>query len=121
MGYHKPGTGESRTRGLERTLRNLDKAVQRIEGRTMKGLIRAAILVIRDMEKTPPLIPIDTGNLRASIFVRVGMSSLARGVCPMVNPQISGDLTVDGWLGNIDKLLRRRGLFFRTRLPKARW
>lgn len=54
--------------GVDKVLRNLNKQVREIEGRTMKGLIQAAILVRKDMEQTSPTIPVDTGNLRASWF-----------------------------------------------------
>jgi len=61
----KPNTG---VKGMDIILSNLNKEIKAIEGRSMKGLIRAAIVIRADMEKTPPLIPIDTGNLRASWF-----------------------------------------------------
>ena len=40
----------------------------------LKGLIEAAIVIRRDMEDTPPLIPVSTGggNLRASYFSEAG-------------------------------------------------
>ena len=34
----------------------------------MEGLIMASILIQNDMEKTPPLTPVDIGNLRSSWF-----------------------------------------------------
>ena len=49
-------------------MKNLNKEIQGINNRSMSGLINATIIVRRDMEFTPPLIPIDTGNLRASYF-----------------------------------------------------
>ena len=57
-----------RVTGVDKVLKNLNKEVQAIEGRTLKGLIRAAIIVRRGMEESSPKIPIDTGNLRASWF-----------------------------------------------------
>jgi len=55
-------------RGMDNVLRNLNKEITKVEGLSMKGLIRAAIIIRRDMDKTSPLIPIDEGNLRASWF-----------------------------------------------------
>ena len=55
-------------KGMNKVMKNLNKEIQKIGGRCMKGLLLASIHVRRDMEKTPPLIPIDTGNLRASWF-----------------------------------------------------
>lgn len=53
---------------LNKVMKNLNNAINQIENRTMKGLINASIIIRRDMDKTPPLIPIDTGNLRQSWF-----------------------------------------------------
>ena len=55
-------------KGLNTVLRNLNKEMKAINGRSMKGLIQAAIVIRRDMDYTSPMIPIDTGNLRASWF-----------------------------------------------------
>jgi len=55
-------------KGMDKILRNLNKEINKIEGGSMKGLIRAAIIVRRDMDKTHPLIPVDEGNLRGSWF-----------------------------------------------------
>ncbi len=55
-------------KGMEAVMTNLNAAILKIEAGSMKGLIESAIIIRRDMEKTPPLIPVDTGNLRASWF-----------------------------------------------------
>ena len=55
--------------GLDNVLKNLNKEVQGIENRSLKGLIRGSIIVRRSMEKQMPKIPIDTGNLRSSFFI----------------------------------------------------
>ncbi len=55
--------------GVDEVLRNLNDAIQKIEGASQKGIIKAGIIVIRDMEKTSPKIPVDTGNLRSSRFM----------------------------------------------------
>jgi len=59
----------ARLRGIDVVERNLNKEIRAIEGRTMKGLLEAAAFVRADMDKTPPLIPVDTGDLRSSWFV----------------------------------------------------
>lgn len=56
-------------KGMPNILRNYNKRIKKMENNSLKGLIRAAIIIRRDMDKTPPLIPIDSGNLRASWFV----------------------------------------------------
>lgn len=56
-------------RGINEYLRKLNREIGKVEGRTLKGLIRAGIVVVRDTERTPPLVPVDQGNLRASRFM----------------------------------------------------
>lgn len=56
-------------KGLDQVLSNLQKEMDKIPGKTLNGLIRAGIIVRRDMDKTPPLIPVDKGNLRSSFFL----------------------------------------------------
>ena len=55
-------------KGLDQVLRNLNKEIKAIEGRSLKGMLLAVAEVRKDMETTPPLVPIDTGNLRGSWF-----------------------------------------------------
>jgi len=54
--------------GFENVMRNLNAEIAKIQGRSMVGLIKGSIIIRRDMEQTPPLIPVDKGNLRASWF-----------------------------------------------------
>ena len=56
-------------KGFEAVKANLNKQIMAIKGRSMAGLLDAAVIVRRDMDRTPPMIPIDTGNLRHSWFV----------------------------------------------------
>ncbi len=61
-----PNTG---IKGMDIVLANLNREIAKIKIRTGAGLIEAAIMIRRDMDKTSPLIPIGpTGNLRASWF-----------------------------------------------------
>lgn len=53
---------------FDNVMKNLNKEIKQIQGKTMKGLIRSAALIRRDMDKTSPKIPVDTGNLRQSWF-----------------------------------------------------
>lgn len=59
----------TRVKGFDIVMSNLNKAIMNIEGGTLKGLLLAAALIRRETERTPPLTPVDTGNLRASWFV----------------------------------------------------
>jgi hypothetical protein len=59
--------------GLENVVANLNKEIKAIEGRSMKGLIRAAVIVQRSAEETPPLVPVgETGVLHNSWFTSPG-------------------------------------------------
>lgn len=60
--------GNFEMKGLEKVMANLNSEVQSISERSVRGMIRAAIIARRDMEKTSPVIPVDTSNLRASFF-----------------------------------------------------
>ena len=62
----KPHTG---VKGMDIVLRNLAREIENIKERSLVGVLEAAALIRRDMDKTPPLIPVDIGNLRASWFV----------------------------------------------------
>ena len=72
--------------GIETVMKNLNREITKIKNRSMAGLIQAAIIIRRDMDKTPPLIPIDLGNLRASSFITSG-----RGTAMGGSPAFKGD------------------------------
>lgn len=69
----------AKLKGLGKVLANLNKEVKKIEGRSLKGLIRGGILIRRDMEETAPIIPVDLGNLRASWFVVTSTGGVPTG------------------------------------------
>jgi hypothetical protein len=56
----------TRIKGFDIVMSNLNKEIRTIENRTMAGLIKAASYIRRDMDRTPPLIPVKTGNMRSS-------------------------------------------------------
>jgi hypothetical protein len=58
----------SHIKGLDKVMNNLNKEINKIKGASMEGLIEATILIENDMDRTPPLIPIQYGNLRGSFF-----------------------------------------------------
>lgn len=55
--------------GLDQVLANLNKEIAAIKERSMKGLILSAAYIRNQTEHTPPLTPVDYGNLRSSWFV----------------------------------------------------
>lgn len=56
-------------KGIDKVLSNLNKEIQAIQERSLKGLIIAGAEVLNDVDKTSPLIPVDLGNLRSSRFL----------------------------------------------------
>jgi hypothetical protein len=82
----------SRVKGFDIVLSNLNKEIRAIEGRSMIGLLKAAAMIRKDMDHTPPLIPIDTGNLRASWFaVPLEKSAFSRSYGPVVKCGFKAD------------------------------
>lgn len=59
---------QSKILGLRQVQMNLNREILKIKAGSMAGLIEAAVIIRRDMDKTPPVIPVDTGNLRQSWF-----------------------------------------------------
>lgn len=87
-------------KGLNDVVGNLNKAIKQIEGVTLKGLLRGAIVVRRAMDKTSPLIPVDTGNMRNSFFIVTYAGDISQGASPnFVNrpgmEQLAAKMTAD--------------------------
>ena len=76
-----------RLTGLEDVLKKLKAETDKIEGKTLKGLIRAAIIVQRDMDKTPPMVPVDLRNLQHSFFTITSEGSIEIAGGPFVGPE----------------------------------
>jgi len=66
-------------KGIQEVMSNLNKEIAKIENGAMSGLIRAAVIVRRDMDSTPPVIPVETGNLRSSFFIITNRGSTKMG------------------------------------------
>lgn len=66
-------------KGFNEVQANLNKEILAIKNRTMKGLIRAQIIIRRDMELSAPKIPVDTGNLRSSYFTVTSTGRIEAG------------------------------------------
>lgn len=88
-------------KGLDNVLSKLKKETDAIPGKTLKGLIRAAIIVRRDMEQTEPKIPVDTGNLRSSYFLVTSNGDTMDGVNPGIPKQaVPGPYVALGFSAN---------------------
>ena len=66
-------------RGLNTVLTNLSREVQKIEGRTLKGLIRGAIIIKHSMFAVSPTVPIEEGNLRGGFFIVTSTGTIKEG------------------------------------------
>lgn len=62
--------------GLAKVVANLNRAVQKIEGRTEEGLTTAVKMVKYKIDTEPPVVPVgDTGNLAARWRSEIGHTS----------------------------------------------
>lgn len=79
-------------RGIDNVVRNLNKEIKKIEGRTLRGLLLFAILIMNDTENTSPKTPLDTGNLRASRFIAASTGEVSMGSSPQFQGEQAGRL-----------------------------
>jgi len=82
----------TRIKGFDIVLSNLNKEIRAIQGRSMDGLFAAAAKIRKDMDHIPPLIPVKTGELRRSWFVYpLSKTSFKGGYGPVVKCGFSAD------------------------------
>lgn len=65
--------------GVDNIVAKLNKETKQINNKSTKGLINCSIIIRRAMDKEEPLIPLATGNLRASWF-----ATPLKGVHPLI-------------------------------------
>jgi len=112
---------ESKISGMNEVMRNLNAEIQAIKGRSANGLIQAGMLVRRDMEVTPPVIPVDTGNLRASWFTTlirnlnlVGLTlGFSANYAVFVHENVGADFVTPRW--RYDKKRKKRKYWYTPR------
>lgn len=83
-----------RIQGMTQVLTNLNRELDRIKYASLSGLIKYAINVRRDMDKIPPLIPVDLGNLRSSFYI-VTKLGVKQGGGSHFNGENSAELSGD--------------------------
>lgn len=66
--YYKRMFPNTRIEGFEDVMNNLNRELKGIKVRSHRGTVLAAAVIRRATETTPPLTPVDLGNLRASWF-----------------------------------------------------
>jgi len=84
----------AKLRGIKNITDNLNKELGKMKKASVKGLIEASIIIRRDMDKTPPIIPIDQGNLRSSWFVTTA-NKTAKGQSPKFKGDNAGKMNAD--------------------------
>jgi len=103
MGRH-PGTSRGAdymrgftwgVKGEEVVMANLNRQLEGIKNRSMKGLIMAAAFIRNETEKVPPLTPIDTGNMNASWFVVTADRIVKGRGTPKFEGKDAGELSTD--------------------------
>lgn len=52
--------------GMDRVMKNLNMELGKMRRGSAAGLVEAVEFIHADTEKTPPITPVDTGNLRSS-------------------------------------------------------
>ena len=95
---------------LEEVVANLAKEVKKIEGKTMKGLIRAVIPVVEEAVEGAPIV---TGNLRASKFVLSSKGKVEEGD----SPNFKGSQVAEMERRHADVLSERRSILSRVSSP----
>ena len=74
------GTGNHISiQGIEELVKNLNKQISEMKGKTFKGLIECAIELRRDMDKNTPKTPADERNLDHSWFATTVKTSTGAG------------------------------------------
>lgn len=66
-------------KGKHKVLKNLNREIRKIRGRTEKGLYRAAIPIRADAQR---LCPVVTGNLKASAYIIITGGTVRAGADP---------------------------------------
>lgn len=71
--------GSTPIQGLRNVMLRINKEIDKIQGVTMTGLIKAAALVHNETEHGAVRVPVDMGNLRHSWFVVLSSGMISSG------------------------------------------
>ena len=69
-GLSSSTAAQRKLQGMDRVMANLHKELNQMKRGSAQGLLDAVALNHADTERTPPLTPVDTGNLRSSWTTR---------------------------------------------------
>lgn len=96
--------------GLKQIRTNLDKELSKIEGKTIEGLVKAVMLLKKDMQ---PKTPKDLGNLRRSFFAVTSMGRVAIGDSPKFEGRLASRLSKR----HSDMVGKQKGRIHRVKNP----
>ena len=97
--------------GIDTILRNLNKEVKKIEGRTLAGLIIAAQDPIRrEAQQESPVV---TGNLKGSAYVVASNGKVLAGK----NPEFKGEGADEAAMQHSKELIKQAGIVRRMKEP----
>lgn len=82
-------------KGLGNVTKNLNREINKLENRSLKGLIRGGIIIIRGTEKESPKVPVDEGNLRASRFLVTSKGDNPEGASPVFRGENARELSAE--------------------------
>jgi hypothetical protein len=71
--------GSSPISGIRNVMIKINTEIEKVKGRTMTGMIKAAALVHNETEHGTVRVPVNTGNLRHSWFVVLSSGKMSSG------------------------------------------
>lgn len=69
-GLSQSSASSRKLRGMDQVMRNLQKELSKVRIGSAAGVIEAMEFIHAETERTPPVTPVDTGNLRSSWSTR---------------------------------------------------
>ena len=88
LGMTGASGGVNYMKGMEVVMANLNKEIEGIKARSVSGLVKAAAFIRAQTESSPPLTPVDYGNLKASWFVTTATAiKVGKGISKFRGPK----------------------------------
>lgn len=81
--------------GMDKVIKNLNKEVNAMKGKTVQGLIAGALYIRLDMGKISPLVPVDLRNLDHSWFITAAVPVTAETGAGRFQGNDAGQLGAD--------------------------
>jgi len=71
QGLSRSTVGARKIQGMDKVVANLQKEINKMRKGSILGLVEAVAFIHADTEKTPPITPLDLGDLRLSWSTRL--------------------------------------------------